>query len=66
MKYIQWPCSGVFIANFEHISDLALVFLLLTLNMYMSTGLTDSKQSDPTETKTLGHSISLFRMDTCE
>ena len=24
---------GVFIANFEHISHLALVFLLLTLNM---------------------------------
>ena len=26
-------CSGVFIVNFEHISRLALVFLLLTLNM---------------------------------
>ena len=25
-------CSGVFIVNFEHISHLALVFLLLTLN----------------------------------
>ena len=25
--------SGVFIVNFEHISHLALVFLLLTLNM---------------------------------
>ena len=24
--------SGVFIVNFEHISDLVLVFLLLTLN----------------------------------
>ena len=57
MKYIQWPCSGVSIANFEHISHLALVFLFLTLNMYMPTGSIDSKQSDPIETKTLGHSI---------
>ena len=30
--------AGVFIANLEHISDLVLVFLLLTLNMLMSTG----------------------------
>ena len=29
----QWRRSGVFIANFEHISHLVLVFLLLTLNM---------------------------------
>ena len=29
----QWRCSGVFIVNFEHISHLLLVFLLLTLNM---------------------------------
>ena len=28
----QWRRSGVFIVNFEHISHLALVFLLLTLN----------------------------------
>ena len=26
-------CSGVFIINFEHVSHLVLVFLLLTLNM---------------------------------
>ena len=26
-------CSGIFIINFEHISHLVLVFLLLTLNM---------------------------------
>ena len=26
-----WPLSGIFIANFEHTSHLALVFLLLTL-----------------------------------
>ena len=29
----QWRCSCVFIVNFEHISHLVLVFLLLTLNM---------------------------------
>ena len=29
----QWRCSGVFIVNFEHISHLVLVFLLLTLNI---------------------------------
>ena len=29
----QWHRSGFFIVNFEHISHLALVFLLLTLNM---------------------------------
>ena len=28
-----WRRSGVFIVNFEHISHLALVFLLLTLNL---------------------------------
>ena len=29
----QWRPSGVFIINFEYVSHLALVFLLLTLNM---------------------------------
>ena len=29
----QWRRSGVFIVNFEHISHLVQVFLLLTLNM---------------------------------
>ena len=29
----HWRRSGVFIMNFKHISPLALVFLLLTLNM---------------------------------
>ena len=28
----QWHRSGIFIVNFEHISHLVLVFLLLTLN----------------------------------
>ena len=31
--------SGIFIVNFEHISYFVLVFLLLTLNMSMPTGL---------------------------
>ena len=35
----QWRCSGIFIVNFEHISHLVLVFLLLTLNMLLSAGL---------------------------
>ena len=30
----HWRRSGVFIVNFEHISHLVLVFLLLTLNVY--------------------------------
>ena len=34
----HWRRFGVFIVNFEHISCLVLVFLLLTLNMYMPTG----------------------------
>ena len=29
----HWPRSGVFIVNFEHISHLVVVFLLLTLDM---------------------------------
>ena len=35
----QWRRSGIFIVNFEHISHLVLVFLLLTLSRYMSTGI---------------------------
>ena len=31
---IKWRRSGVFIANFEQISRIVLVFLLLTLNKY--------------------------------
>ena len=31
-KRHQWRRSGVFIVNFEHISHLALMFLLLTLS----------------------------------
>ena len=32
----QWRCSSVFIVNFEHISHLDLMFLLLTLNRVKS------------------------------
>ena len=34
----QWRRSGVFIVNFEDISHLFLVFLLLTLSKYMLAG----------------------------
>ena len=34
----HWRRSGVFIVNFEHVSHLVLVFLLLTLNRLMPTG----------------------------
>ena len=36
-EWRQWHRSGVFIVNFEHISHLALVFLLLTLNTLVPT-----------------------------
>ena len=38
-EWRQWRRSGVFIFNFEHISHLVLVFLLLTLNMQLPAGL---------------------------
>ena len=38
-KRRQWRRSGVFIVNFEHVSHLVLVFLLLTLNMQLPVGL---------------------------
>ena len=31
-------CHTVFIFNFEHIQQIYLIFLLLTLNMYLSVG----------------------------
>ena len=31
--FIEFDTPGVFIVNFEYISDLVLIFLLLTLNM---------------------------------
>ena len=34
-KNNRWRRSGVFIVNFEHISHLFLVFILLTLNKQM-------------------------------
>ena len=35
---LHWRRSGVFIVNFEHISHVALVFLLSTLNMQLPAG----------------------------
>ena len=35
----MWRRSGIFVVNFEHISHLVLVFLLLTLNMRLPPGL---------------------------
>ena len=34
----QERCHAVFIFNFEHIQQINLIFLLLTLNMYFSVG----------------------------
>ena len=34
----QWRRSGVFIVNSEHISNIILLFLLLTLNMLLPAG----------------------------
>ena len=35
---LQWRRSSVFIVNFEYISHLVLVFLLLTLNIQLPAG----------------------------
>ena len=35
----RWRRSGIFIVNFEHISHLVLVFLLLNLNMELLAGI---------------------------
>ena len=32
IKALERRCSGVFVVNFEHLSRLCLMFLLLTLN----------------------------------
>ena len=37
MQRRHWRRSSVFIVNFEHISHLDLVFLVLTLNMQLPT-----------------------------
>ena len=41
----HWRCFGVFIVNFEHISHLFLVFLLLNLSRYLNTFLTFQDKS---------------------
>ena len=42
----HWRLCGVFIVSFEHISQLVLVFLLLTLNRQMRTEIFESKFED--------------------
>ena len=42
--------SGVFIVNFEHISHLVLVFLLVTLNMQLPAGLSLKKRDERNHT----------------
>ena len=37
-KIAHWRRSAIFIVNFEHISHLLLVFLLLNLNMQLPAG----------------------------
>ena len=37
-QWRQWRRFGIFIVNFEHISHLVLVFLLLTLNRSVPAG----------------------------
>ena len=39
----RWRHSGVFIVNFEHVSHLALLFLLLTLSRYTPSGYKQKK-----------------------
>ena len=47
----HWRRCGVFIVNFEHISHLVLVFLLLILNMSLPAGITYTR--DPSEPRVL-------------
>ena len=35
-RWYQWRSSGVFFVNFEQISDIVLVFPLVTLNKWMA------------------------------
>ena len=44
-KTLFWRRSGVIIVNFEHISHLVIVFLLLTLSRLIPAGLDGNKQS---------------------
>ena len=43
-EWRQWHRSGVFIINFEHLSHLFLVFLLLTLNKQMLAGMEENNE----------------------
>ena len=51
----HWRCSGVFIVNFEYISHLALVFLLLTLRRQMPAGIDVGQQHLQSKAKQRSH-----------
>ena len=38
-EWRHWRRFGIFIVNFEHISRLIVVFLLLSLNIYLPAGM---------------------------
>ena len=58
-------CSGVFIENFEHISHLFLVFLLLTLSKQLFAGIdipkSESSSRDGTEAAVRMYSMKVYR-----
>ena len=58
----QWHHSDIFIVNFEHISHLVLVFLLLTLNMQLLVGFAKhQKSSNPAVVDWLSNKAQFFR-----
>ena len=64
-----WPRTGVFIINFEHISHLFLVFLLLTLSTYMPAGKVELAQQrqivrEPDSRTSTGNQTLLPRLET--
>ena len=64
----HWRRSGVLIVNFEHISQLVLVFLLLTLNMQMPTGtgfFRSSSSEELCKKNVMGNSTKFLRKQLC-
>ena len=57
-KWHQWRRSGVFIVNFEHISYIVLVLLLLTLNKEIPAGIESAFCCSSHKTKRLSQIIS--------
>ena len=56
----QWRRSGVFIVNFEHISHLVLVFLLLNLSRSMPTGYSYEITQFPLELLTGNYKLNIW------